>query len=247
MGNYAQAIAAIGLHAHQRNIETIANNLTNVSTPGFKSGRVNFAQLMSPASGSAAVGAPLGAVSNDFAVGKLAPTESPLDLAIDGAGFIAVELPDGVVGYTRAGRLQVNADGFLATAQGLVLRARIQVPQNYTALQIGSDGRVRVHTPDVAAPLEVGELPLAGFVNPAGLQSAGAGIYVPGELSGPASEGRPGENGLGRLVQYRVEGSNVDMITEMTSLVEAQRAFEMSSKAFAAADELLQMANNLRR
>jgi flagellar basal-body rod protein FlgG len=243
MGNNAQAIAAIGLHAQQLSIETIANNLTNMATPGFKSGRVRFQELMAPS----AAGVLAGAVGRDFSAGKLTATASSLDVAIQGAGMLEVELPDGTAGYTRGGSLQVNAEGLLATAQGFALRPSMQVPRNVSELRIGADGKVSVLTPDSPIPLELGQLVLAGFTNPDGLKAVADGVYVPTERSGAAMQGRAGEDGLGALAQRSLEASNVNMVDQMTSLMAAQRAFEMASKVFTAGDDLERIANELRR
>jgi flagellar basal-body rod protein FlgG len=253
-------IAATGMQAQQRNLETIANNLANVATPGFKKARITFHELIhagaaqgTPApAGVAEPGAARGAgigidgVGRDFTGATLAQSGGPLDVAIDGAGFFEVTLPDGTHGYCRGGSLQVTKDGFLATAHGYVLHPAIHVSAD-AALAIGADGQVTVRTPNSAQPLTVGQLELANFAHSAALKSVAPGIYVPTEASGQAVYGKPGSAGLGRLAQGSLENSNVAPVDEMVNLMLAQRAYELSSKVIQASDEMMNMANNLRR
>ena len=247
-------IAATGLQAQQLNIDAIANNLANVSTTGFKKGRVNFQEMMQAGSGDGvARGAPLGlgiGVANfakDFTAGALTQTGVPMDVAVNGAGFFEVALADGSRAYTRGGTLQVTKDNYLATANGNVLRPSIHVPANATALQIGADGKVLVQSAIGGALTEIGQLELANFANPAGLAAISGGVYTPTEASGEALLGRPGTQGLGAIAQGALEGSNVTLVDEMVTLMVAQRAYEMSSKVIQAADELMSLTNNLRR
>ncbi|MGZ3182509.1 MAG: flagellar basal-body rod protein FlgG [Telluria sp.] len=248
-------IAATGMQAQQLTIDTIANNLANVNTAGFKKGRVSFQEMMQPGA-AAGAGAPAPAlglglavagVARDFTPGAVTPTGSPMDLAIDGAGFLAVELADGTRGYARGGTLAVNADGFLATAAGNVLKPGIHIPPGAGAVHIGADGKVTVQAVPNGPETEVGQLELAGFANPGALTDLGGGLYAPTAESGEANVARPGQAGVGKLVQGALEGSNVTLVDEMVTLMVAQRAYEMSSKVIQASDELMSLTNNLRR
>lgn len=252
--NESLYIAATGMQAQQLSIDAVANNLANVSTAGFKKGRVQFQEMMHaaprPAGGAAAplgIGIAAGAQVKDFAPGSLTQTNSPMDLAVDGAGFLEVTLADGSRGYTRGGTLQVSKDGFLATAAGHALRPAVHIPANAHAIAVAADGKVTVQATAASAPVEVGQLELANFGNPAALHMAAAGVYTPTEGSGEAVFGRPGNQGAGRLVQGALENSNVTLVDEMVTLMVAQRAYEMASKVIQASDELMSMTNNLRR
>jgi flagellar basal-body rod protein FlgG len=251
-------IAATGMQAQQQTLDTIANNLVNVNTPAFKKSRVNFNELMhvephketsagSGASNILGVGISVERVAKDFAPGILSQTSSPLDLAINGNGFIEVTLPDGSRGYTRGGTMQITKDSFLATSAGYALKPAIHIPANITSLTIEKDGKVLVQTSAKAQPVEIGHLEMASFSNPAGLKAAGAGVYVPTEASGQAVYGKPGSQGMGTIAQGSLEASNVSLVDEMVTLMVAQRAYELSSKVAQASDEVMSMTNNLRR
>lgn len=252
-------IAATGMNAQQLNVDTISNNLANVSTTGFKRGRVNFEDLVyrqlpqaarTPIGETVArmgSGVSIGSAAQLFGAGDLKKTELPLDLAIRGNGFFEVLLPDGGMAYTRAGSLKLDPDGRLSTAQGHLLSPEIQVPPDASNLAIDADGTVRVTLPDEAQPVEIGQLELASFMNPGGLKPLGDNLYAPTEASGDAQTGKPGERGLGSVAQGFVEGSNVKLVEEFVSLVVAQRAYEASAKAIQASDEMLSIINGLRR
>ena len=249
-------IAATGMQAQQQVIDSIANNLANVSTPGFKKGRVAFQQLMhadpagaapAPAAGTSGLGISVASVSRDFAPGALAQTGSAMDLAVDGPGFIEVALADGSRGYTRGGTLTVDKDGYLATTDGLALKPGIRIPPGAGTIRIAADGRVTVQTGADGAATEVGQIELVRFANPAGLGAQSGGLYTPSESSGEALPAKAGSQGLGQLVQGALENSNVNLTDEMVTLVVAQRAYEMSSKVIQASDELMSLTNNLRR
>lgn len=250
-------IAATGMQAQQLSIDSIANNLANVTTTGFKKGRVNFQELMQvPASATAPRASALGAlglgisvdsVAKDFTAGALTQTNSAWDVALNGSGFIAVTQADGSRGYSRGGTLHVSKDGYLATSNGNLLAPSIHVPADASALQVGADGKVTVQLPNRSQPLEIGQIELANFTNAAGLKVAGPGVYTPTDESGDALPGKPGAQGFGSLVQGSVEGSNVSMVDEMVILMIAQRAYEMSSKVVQASDEIMSLTNNLRR
>jgi flagellar basal-body rod protein FlgG len=261
----ALSIGATGMQAQQLSVETIANNLANVNTVGFKKSRVGFADLMvrdaaatvptSEALRAGALAPPqrlgagvgVSAVAKVFDMGELKKTESPLDVAIQGDGFLEVVLPDGGAAFTRGGALKVNSDGQLATAQGHPLKPSIAIPERAEDLVIGRDGRVRVRLPGQEQLMEVGQLELVRFTGQGLLSALGDNLYRPSPASGEAMAARPGEDGAGTLAQGYVESSNVKMVDEIVNLMLAQRAYEASVKVVQAADEMLGLANNLRK
>lgn len=268
--NDALYIAATGMQAHQLGVDTIANNLANVATPGFKASRVNFQEMMyreqvmgNGMNGGLNVGGNAGAglnyglaqgsgvsvgmLSKLFVTGELRQTDSPLDLAIPGNGFIEVVLADGNTAYSRGGSLRVNSDGFLTTQDGSLLKPNIHVGLDAKTIKIGTDGRVMVTTGNQTSPAEVGRIEIATFTDPAGLRSLGRNLYASTERSGEAEVGRPGEDGFTVLAPGFVEASNVNLVDEMVNLMVAQRAYGMNVKVIQAADEMLGMSNNLRR
>ena len=252
-------IAATGMNAQQLNVDTISNNLANVSTNGFKRARVNFEDLvyrqfpqvarLAPGEGAARLGTgvTVGSAVQLFGAGELKKTEGPLDLAIRGNGFFEVSLPDGSSAYTRAGSLQLDAEGHLATAQGYLINPAVQIPPDASNVTIDAAGVVRVSLPDEVQPVEVGQLELASFINTGGLRPLGDNLYAATDQSGEAQTGKPGEKGLGSVAQGFVETSNVKLVEEFVNLVIAQRAYEASSKAIQASDEMLSIVNGLRR
>jgi len=253
-------IAATGMNAQQLGIDTISNNLANVNTTAFKKGRVGFQDLMyrelaranglaGSADNSTRSGAGVGVAGTAklFIAGELKKTEVPLDIAIRGRGFLEVLLPDGTHAYTRAGTLQVNKDGMLVTADGNPIEPSIQVPDDASALTFATDGRVLATVPDEKEPVELGTLTLADFVNPSGLRPLGDNLYLPTEQSGDAFTGKPAEGTFGSIAQGFLEASNVKLIDEFVALIVAQRAYEVSAKTIQASDEMLGIANNLRR
>jgi len=257
--NDALYIAATGMQAQQLNVDTIANNLANVNTPGFKKARVSFQDMMyrevaRSALGAAAPdpGASMGSGVNAagttraFGAADLKKTDSPLDVAIQGDGFIEVLMPDDSPAYSRGGTLQVDKDGMLATPQGRVLKASIRVPADATSIAIGTDGKVTVASSAQGAT-EIGQIDLARFTNAGALKPVGDGLYQATDASGEARTGRTGEDGLGTLQQGYLEGSDVKLIDEMVELMIAQRAYEVSTKVIQASDEMMSMTNNLRR
>jgi len=254
-------IAATGMQAQQLNLDTIADNLANINTMGFKKGRVNFNDLVvSDSSRSAPAGAldPLAAlprigagvgssgVNRVFEAGELRKTDSVNDIAINGAGFLEVSLADGGTAFVRGGSLKVDAAGQL-TLQGQVLKPGIALPQNVQNLSIAADGQVHYSVGGQAATVDAGQLQLVNFANPGELVSSGEGLYRASEASGEAIAGRAGQDGLGSLVQGALEASNVKVIDEMVAMMVAQRGYEASMKAVQAADELAAMVNNLRK
>lgn len=256
----ALSIGATGMQAHQQGVEAIADNIANANTPGFKKSRLGFVDLMvresaradGPARAAAlAVGAGagvgVGTVAKVFDAGDMRKTDAPLDVAIEGDGFLTVTLPDGSTGYTRGGSLKVGKDGLLSTPAGHALRPSIRIPENIKSVTIGRDGRVMVTPSTGSSPVEAGQIEVARFANPAGLEALGEGVYRAGDAAGDALAGRPGEDGAGSILQGFVEGSNVRMVDEMVNLMLAQRAYEASLKVVQSADEMLGMVNNLRK
>ena len=261
--NDALYIAATGMQTQQSAVDTIANNMANANTPGYKSGRVNFQELMyrDPVSAHADANAPAGADSalsqgsgvavaslvKSFAPGAVSTTSNPMDLAIKGDGFIEVQAADGGTAYWRGGTLQVTADGWLATAQGQPLKPQIRVDRTAgTSVTIAADGKVTAHrtgAPDV----ELGQLSLKVFANEPGLKPLGNGLYQPTDASGDALAVRSTDIGAATFVQGAAEQSNVVLVDEMVNLMMAQRAYEMNVKVLQTADELLGMSNNLRK
>ena len=256
-------IGATGMQAQQLNVDTIANNLANVNSTGFKKARVSFADLMvreaqrasSADAGAGLLGAParLGSgvgvlgISKLFDAGDLRKTDSPLDIAIQGEGFLEVSMPDGALAYTRGGTLKVNREGLLATQSGLALKPGVAIPDNAQSVSIEADGRVLVRMANQSNPVEAGTLDLVRFANAAGLAAQGDNLYRVSLASGDAIAGRPGEDGLGTIAQGFLEGSNVKLVEEMVNLMIAQRAYEASVKVVQASDEMLGMINGLRK
>ena len=254
--------AASGMAAQQANIDNVANNLANVNTTGFKKSRVEFEDLVyqrmkaagSPTSQEAE--APIGleaglgsraiATARSFSSGNLRNTSSPLDLAIEGAGFLQVALPGGETGYTRAGALHLNGQGQIVTADGIALQPAITIPPNALSITISKDGIVSVSVPD-SPPQQVGTIELANFQNPAGLEARGGNMFVATPASGDAQTGVPGSDGLGTLAQGFLEDSNVSVVEEMVNMILGQRAYEANSRVIRAADEMLQQVNSLSR
>ena len=254
-------IGATGMQAQQLNVDTIANNLVNANTPGFKKGRVSFVDLIVNDSSRMPVGSALEAMpqlpsaagvgiarlTKTFDAGDLRKTDAPFDVAIQGDGFIEVSLPDGGVAYMRGGTLKVNRDGLLSNAAGDPLRPGITIPENTQAMTIARDGAVMVQVAGQADPVEVGRLDLVRFVSPAGLEALGEGMYRTSADSGEAIALRAGEDGAGVFAQGFLEGSNVRMVDELVNLMLAQRAYEASVKVVQASDEMLGLVNAMRK
>jgi flagellar basal-body rod protein FlgG len=265
--NDALSIAATGMQVQQQNLDTIAHNLANVNTPGFKRSRVTFTDLVTreatlvqplDPSGTPEMAGPLSAVragsgvaiasvTRAFDMGDLRQTGSSFDLAIRGDGFLEVILPDGSRAYSRGGTLHVNDDGLLADEVGNALNSRIGIPADATALSIDAAGRVKVTVPGQLGPVDAGQLELVRFGNPGALAPLGANEYRATEGSGEGMTMRPGQDGAGVLAQGYLEASNVKLVDEMVGLMMAQRAYEANAKVVQASDEMLGMINGLRR
>ncbi|RME01613.1 MAG: flagellar basal-body rod protein FlgG [Calditrichaeota bacterium] len=255
--------AATGMLAQELLVDTISNNLANINTTGFKKAKVEFQDLLyqnQRAIGAANLqgvnipteiqighGTNPVSVHKMFSQGDISATENPLDLAIDGNGFFQVIRNDGSIGYTRDGSFKISGDGRIVTADGLVLEPEINIPADAQEIHVSLDGVVSVKTSGDIAPVEVGRIELAKFVNPAGLESIGGNIYLPTVASGEPLTGSPGTENLGTLRQGFLEMSNVQVVEEMVNLIVAQRAYEINSKAIRTADEMLNIAGSLRR
>lgn len=255
--------AATGMVAQQMNIDVIANNLTNLNSPGFKRARLQFQDLayqdMKQAGASAAQGVPLpvglqvglgtrpASTPRLFTQGELQQTDNPMDLAIEGDGFFEVHLPDGSRGYTRDGSFTMDAQGRVVTHDGYPLAPELVVPAEATGITIGSDGIVSAVLQGIEGTQLLGQLQTVRFTNPTGLQALGRNLYQPTDASGPAQAGIPGENGFGRLSQGYLELSNVQVVEEMVKMIISQRAYEANSRAIQMSDEMLGAVANLRR
>jgi len=256
-------IAASGMQAQTLNIDVISNNLANVNTTGFKKSRADFQDLLyesirPPGAASAAgnqvpTGIQLGhgtrpaAVQKIFIQGDYQKTENQLDMAIEGDGFFEILQPNGESGYTRAGSFKIDSSGRVVTSDGFLLQPEITIPDDTIQTSIGTDGTVSVLQAGETVPSELGTIELARFTNPAGLKGIGRNLYLPTAASGEAITGTAGEDGLGTISQGFLEMSNVNVVDEMVNMITAQRAYEVNSKAIQTSDEMLQMANNLRR
>lgn len=254
-------IAKTGLDAQQTNIDVISNNLANVSTNGFKRARPVFEDLLyqtlrQPGAQSSQqtqlpTGLQLGtgvrpvAVEKIHTQGNLQQTGNSLDLAISGKGFFQILMPDGTTAYTRDGSFQVDSQGQMVTASGYSVQPAITIPSNATSVTIGKDGTVSVLQSGSTAVTQVGTLQLAGFINSAGLQSLGENLFQETAASGAPSANTPGTNGLGYLNQSYVETSNVNVVEEMVNMIQAQRAYEINSKAVTVSDQMLQKLTQL--
>ena len=249
-------IAATGMNAQQLNVDTISNNLANVSTTGFKRQRVSFEdlvyrqipqslRLLGSDTNRYGTGVAVGGTSPIFVAGDLKKTELPYDLAIRGNGFFEVTRSDGSRAYTRNGAFQLDNDGNLTTANGLLLEPPIQIPSDATNVLIDANGKVSGTLPNEAQPAEFGTIELVNFSNPSGLKSEGDNLYTPTEKSGDPLPGKPGEQSLGSLAQGFLESSNVKLVDEFVNLIVSQRAYEANSKVVKAADEMYQQMNNV--
>jgi flagellar basal-body rod protein FlgG len=262
----ALQIAATGMKAQQQSVDTIANNLVNVNTMGFKRARVSFTDLVTRQAGVApqegagldaaaeparsaamGVGVATASVLRAFDQGEARQTGSVYDVMIDGDGFFEVNLPDGARGYSRGGSLIVNADGELATASGHALKPGITIPQDAQELRIDADGRVFVRDAHQSRAIEVGQLDVVRFAGPSAMEAIGDGVYKATPAAGEPMAGRAGRDGMGAVRQGHLEASNVKMVDEMVGLMVAQRAYEASVKVAQASDEMLGLINNLRR
>jgi len=249
-------IAKTGLESQQTNMDVISNNLANINTSGFKRSRAVFEDLMYqtlrqpgaqmgaanqlPSGLQVGTGVRTVATERIHSQGNLKDTGNSMDIAIQGRGLLQVEMPDGSLAYTRDGSLQVDQNGQIVTAGGYPVQPPVNIPDNALTITIARDGTVSVTQPGAAgASVQVGQLQLSTFVNPAGLQSAGENLYVETDASGPANFAQPGLDGAGQILQQYVETSNVNVAEELVNMITTQRAYEMNSKAIQTSDQML--------
>ncbi|MAM94098.1 flagellar basal-body rod protein FlgG [Parvibaculum sp.] len=257
------SIAATGMMAQQLNVEVISNNIANMSTSGFKRQRAEFQDLLYqnlrrvgtnssdagtivPAGVQVGLGVKTGSVYRVMTQGNMDNTENKLDIAIQGRGYFRVELPSGEDAYTRAGSFQISADGQLVTADGYTLAPGITIPQEATDITISRDGQVQVSLPGQTDTQIVGQIELAAFANDAGLDPLGDNLFVETAASGAPTIGTPASDGIGSVLQGFLETSNVNSVTEITSLITAQRAYEMNAKVITATDEMMSVTSNVK-
>ncbi|MFW6386440.1 MAG: flagellar basal-body rod protein FlgG [Bacillota bacterium] len=255
--------SATGMNAQQTNIDVTSNNLSNVNTAGFKKSRVGFEDLMyqnirQPGSPNAqgeeipvgiekGHGTKVASTQKLFGEGDVKSTDNPLDILIEGDGFLEVTQPDGSQAYTRAGSLKQDSEGRLVTSEGYLVSPEIVLPEDTEDISIQSDGTVNVKRGGAEESETVGQIELYRFPNKAGLNSIGRNLYEPSVASGDPMFGLPGEEGFGTINQGFLEMSNVKVVEEMVNMIAAQRAYDVNSKSIQASDEMLQTANQLRR
>ncbi len=256
-------IAATGMEAQKLNIDVIANNLANVNTNGFKKSRADFQELLYQGIKSAGAASAEGtevptgiqvglgvkpaAVQKIFLQGDFVSTNNPLDIVIEGDGFFQISMPDGDIAYTRSGSFKLDSEGRIVNSDGYPLEPAISIPANTLDITISPDGTVSVIQPDSPTAVGVGQIELAQFINPGGLQALGKNLFKPTGSSGEAATAAPGSEGLGTLSQGFLELSNVNIVEEMVNMIVSQRAYELNSKVVQASDEMLRMANNIKR
>lgn len=258
--NQALWIAKTGLDAQQTRMSVVANNLANVNTTGYKKGRAVFEDLIYqtirqpgaqatqdaqlPSGLMLGVGVRTVSTEKIFQQGNMVLTDNSLDIAIEGRGFFQILLPNGDLGYTRDGSFQINAEGEVVMSNGYQLQPGIVIPEETLAIAIGKDGTISVQLPGEAEPQELGQVQLADFINPAGLQPIGENLFLETAASGAAQEAAPTFNGLGGLIQGMLETSNVNIAEELVNMIETQRSYEANAKALSTADAMIQFANN---
>lgn len=254
--------AASGMSAQQIKMDNIANNLANVSTTGFKKVRESFQdlyyqQLQSPGTETAdgsqdstgvqvGHGVQLSSLRRSFEQGAAEVTGNATDLMIDGPGFFVVQMPDGTEGYTRDGSFRMDSEGNMITIDGAMLSPAVSIPEG-SMVSIGQDGTVTIKIEGEEGETQAGQILIANFANPAGLQSEGHNLFRATEASGDALVGAPMDTGLGGIVQGALESSNVDVAEELVNLIRAQRSYELVSKVIEASDEVLQTTNQIKR
>ncbi|SEL54347.1 flagellar basal-body rod protein FlgG [Roseovarius azorensis] len=259
----ALQIAATGMAAQQMRVETISNNLANMSTTGYNARRAEFADLhyqqltragtINAADGTVLpTGVQLGlgvrpaAISVHLAQGSLTETNGDLDIAIEGNGYFEVTLPSGQSAYTRDGALKRSAEGLIVTSDGFPVAPEITIPEDARSLSINADGEIFAFFRETAEAQSIGQLNLAGFANPKGLEAVGSNLFMETEASGPANVTTAGQDGLGTLRQGYLENSSVDPVREITELIEAQRGYELNAKVITAADQMLSATTQVR-
>jgi flagellar basal-body rod protein FlgG len=256
--------AATGMMAQELNVQVISNNIANVRTTGYKRQRAHFQDLLyehmrragsatsdqntqAPAGTFIGAGVKIAATGRVMSQGNLTPTEKQYDLALRGEGFFKVRMPDGRTAYSRDGSFDLDSQGQLVTRDGYAVEPGITIPQNATSVQINGTGMVQAMLPGQTAPQDLGQIQLARFINKVGLESVGDNLYLETAGSGPAIDGTPGGEGFGTLQQAYLEEANVNAVTEISSLIAAQRAYEMNSRVISAADQMMQATSQMFR
>lgn len=256
-------IAGTGMQAQQTNVEVISNNLANMTTTGYKRRRAEFQDLIYqnlrrvgsnssdtgsivPSGAQVGLGVKTAAIYRIDEQGNLQQTSNTLDMAIQGNGFFQVTLPSGDTAYTRDGTFGLAPDGTIVTADGYIVQPGLQIPANATGVTVNSAGQVQVTLSGQTAPQTVGQLQLAVFPNDAGLEAQGDNLYLQTAASGAPVTGNPSSSGFGSVMQGFIETSNVNVVTEITNLITAQRAYEMNSRVITTSDEMLSTLTNLR-
>jgi len=253
-------VAKTGLDAQQTRLSIISNNLANVSTNGFKRDSAVFEDLMYqnlrqsggqtsqdtqlPSGLAVGTGVRLVATEKMHSQGNIVQTGNSLDMAVNGRGFFQILRPDGSLGYTRDGSFQVNAQGQVVTANGYLLQPAVSIPQGAQSISVSGDGTVEVTLAAATSPTQVGNIQLADFINPAGLQATGENLFSETASSGAPQAGTPGLNGVGSLMSGSLETSNVNVVEELVNMIETQRAYEMNSKVISTTDGMLQYVSN---
>ncbi len=249
-------ISKTGMEAQQTALDAIAHNLANTATNGYKRGHVVFEDLVyqnlrqvganTAEQSTLPTGLQIGlgvrpvALARNFSQGNLQQTGNNLDMAVRGNGFFQIQLPDGTTGYTRDGAFQLNSQGQIVTNGGYLLQPGLSIPANALSVTVANDGLISVTVPGQVAPQQVGQVQLAGFINPAGLDPKGENLFAESGSSGAPAAGSPGSNGLGLLAQGSVETSNVNVVEELVTMIQTQRAYEINSKAVQTSDQMLQ-------
>ncbi len=257
--NRALWVAKTGLETQSLRMAIVSNNLANVSTNGYKKSRGLFQDLLYqnvrqpgaktsenttlPSGLMLGSGVRTTATQKIFTQGNFIQTENTYDMGIQGRGFFQILMPDGTINYTRDGAFQVDANGLLVTSSGYQLQPSVQIPFNAQSFTVGADGVVTVQEAGSPDAVQVGQIQLADFINPAGLESLGDNLYAETTASGPPQIGNPGVDSLGTLIQGSVESSNVNVVEELVNMIETQRAYEMNSKAISAVDGMLRNLN----
>ncbi|PWC86495.1 flagellar biosynthesis protein FlgG [Azospirillum sp. TSH100] len=257
------AIGATGMIAQQLNVETISNNIANSTTTGYKKQRAEFQDLLYqnfrrigstssdagtvvPTGVQVGAGVRVAAVARVLEQGNLNITDNKLDVAINGSGYFQVTLPSGDTAYTRAGNFKLSPEGVIVTADGYPIQPNITIPTNAVDISINSSGEVLIKLDGQTATQNVGQIQLATFANAAGLEATGDNLFLESGASGQAVTGNPGAPGFGRVTQGALETSNVNVVQEITTLITAQRAYEMNSKVIKTTDEMMQQASQMK-
>ncbi len=255
--------AATGMEAQQLYMDVISHNLSNVNTNGFKRQKIEFQDLMyqtirepgirnveggmAPSGIEVGLGVRTAATERIFEQGSLNQTGNKLDMAIHGEGFFQISLPDGTTAYTREGQFKMSSDGTITNSAGYFLYPQLVMPEGAQEFSVSADGMVTAIMPGEETSIEIGQIELARFINPSGMKAIGQNLYVVTDASGEPIISMPGEEGTGTIMQGYVEASNVQIVDEMVNMITTQRAYEIVSKSIQVSEEMMQVANNLKR